>query len=539
MPTGRVRPSEPLKSRARPSPYREDHAVETPSRMAGGHAEIELRLLFHPEDLENILASPVITRHALDEWSDLDLTSVYYDTADLDLRRCGCALRIRTDGGHRLATLKLATAEALERTEFTSLIDDAEPDAGALSRLLPKGAIELAPNKPLRAMFSTQVRRHLRTLASGQGRIQLAVDHGQVVAGDRTEALNEIELELLDGSAAAIFSLGRDLVATLRLRPSLQSKSVRGFDLVLGTAPTTSTPSIIVERHATVDQMIEATLRSGLRHLLESQPAVEDGRNPEGVHQCRVALRRLLLVLGQLGSIAPSVPLGRFQADAKWLMSTLGRAREWDVFIDELLPSISRSCPVGDFDLVRSAAKSLRSVAYDAARAAINEPRTGRFEIELGLWIEEQGWRTGTSMKARRRLSAPVAPFAEAAVDRLDRRVRKRGRLFGDLSIKQRHRLRIAVKNLRYAEESYGAATGVRKIGRKQKRRLVQLQDKLGRYIDLSSLEGLVGEIVGTEMPPAGHQSAGALLGWYAGTLPNVDRELQSVWQSYRRACPS
>jgi inorganic triphosphatase YgiF len=517
------------------------HLVMIDSPGVTSHVELEFKLLFHPEDLSALLAAPVIARHATDDWQVSDLISAYYDTPDLDLRSHGSVLRVRTDGAHQSLELKSANPGALERTESTLLREVAEPDMEALARLLPRATFELVRTKPLGVLFDTQVRRHVRTLTNERGTVQLAIDHGNVVAKDRFEAVNEIEIKLLEGSAAAIFLLARDLAANFSLRPSLRSKSARGFDLVLGTAPSPSKPPPIdFSTKSTTDQAMECILRAVFQHLIESLPAAEDGRNAEGVHQYRIALRRLRLALRLLRWIAPSGSLDRFDRDARWLMCGLGDAREWDVLVGETLPTIARGCPsIAGFDILAQTAEAIRRSAYTRARATTGDQRAVLFQIELGLWIEEQGWRAGCSRTSLRRLSAPGASFAKEALARLRRRVLKRGRGFGTLSLEQRHQLRLAAKDLRYAAEFYRPVLSDSMIDRGCRRAASRLQDRLGRCIDMSGLDGLVARMVSAGMPLAGHQAAGALLGWRAASIPITDRDLRLAWRNCRRACRS
>ncbi len=59
----------------------------------------------------------------------------------------------------------------------------------------------------------------------GNSQIEIALDLGEVKAGEHQEAICELELELLSGDTADILALARRLLATGVLRRGSLSKS--------------------------------------------------------------------------------------------------------------------------------------------------------------------------------------------------------------------------------------------------------------------------------------------------------------------------
>lgn len=483
---------------------------------------------------------PAVAQYARNTGSHTDLIATYYDTADLALRKAGSVLRVRSDGKRFIMTLKSSDANGngLERTEWTAPVQSMEPDLTALSQFLSPETFAKLEDAPLEPVFKTEVERFTRMLDTPLGTVELAVDRGRIVAGERSEDINEIELELKDGSIAAIFQLAQELASHAPLRPSTRSKAARGFDLALADPPQiTKAPKLKFDDEATLDQALGRILRSMLQHQMENQPAAEDGRNPEGLHQYRIALRRLISVLGLMRSIAPSSQLDTLRADAKWLMSSLSEARDWDVFITETLPTIAQACPAVDsFDVLERAARERRRKAHDTARAAIADPRTGRFQIALGLWVEQAQWRAGAAPEALRVLAEPGRPFASSVLREFRRKVLKRGRGFRGLSPDERHELRIALKKLRYASELFLPLFKNNKRKRRFAKTLISLQDHLGRSNDMSVMEELLQRMMKGKLSVAGHRAAGALLGWRAGSINRDDPELLSAWKHFQGA---
>jgi CHAD domain-containing protein len=83
-----------------------------------------------------------------------------------------------------------------------------------------------------------------------------------------------------------------------------------------------------------------------------------------------------------------------------------------------------------------------------------------------------------------------VAKHAAAELSRLRRRVKKRGRNLRDLSVADRHRLRIRAKRLRYATEFFTATFQGKKCDKRRAKSLTalkDLQDALGTLNDLAT----------------------------------------------------
>src|SRR5262249_42807116 len=145
-----------------------------------------------------------------------------------------------------------------------------------------------------------------------------------------------------------------------------------------------------------VDDIIGILLGNCQDQLIANQPLAERGHDPEGVHQMRVALRRMrtacTLLCRELG--LPS--LQTFSDDARWLANLLGAAREWDVFLSQTLSEPARSLSSGivDFKALREAAAPHRAAAYAALWEALASKRYNRFLLSLRHWLESRGWRS-------------------------------------------------------------------------------------------------------------------------------------------------
>lgn len=514
-------------------------ASEAPVLEPGRGSEIELKLLVAHDDLAAFRDAPVIADNTRNRGARRHLRSVYYDTANRRLRKAGLSLRVRQSGSRFTQTVKTGpTSDALRRGEWEASVPTGSPDLELALPFLPEKLRSRLSPEDLEPVFATDIHRLSRLVRLPSGSVEVSFDHGVLRAGDRTLPVDEIELELKDGTAQTLYDLALRLMEHGPVRPSVRAKSDRGFDLADDNSPEAPKPDRpVLDPEAPVDEAFAAILRNALLHLLRSLPAAEDGRNPEGVHQARVALRRLRSAFGLMRSVAGSAALDAFAAEAKRLADSLGGARDCDIFVEDILSSIAAALPELDgFAGLRRLAEARRSDGYAAARAAIADQRTSRFILELGAWIEERGWRSEISPDALGVLGDPAIGFAGRTLAELYLKVLKRGRHFNGMTPEERHRLRIAVKKLRYATDFLLPLYGSRKPAKRFAAELAHLQEELGRYNDMATTRTIVSGFAGD---PAGRSpAAGAVIGWQAQALAAAEPGLRSAWKAFRKARP-
>jgi triphosphatase len=92
-------------------------------------------------------------------------------------------------------------------------------------------------------------------------------------------------------------------------------------------------------------------------------------------------------------------------------------------------------------------------MAYSALRQALAGSRYNRFHLSLSRWLACRGWRIELENKSLAGLLEPVPILARRVLTRLHRKTLKQGMHFRHLQPEARHKLRIALKKLRYASE--------------------------------------------------------------------------------------
>jgi triphosphatase len=274
-------------------------------------------------------------------------------------------------------------------------------------------------------------------------------------------------------------------------------------------------------------------MRVNLAHLQANAPGVREGRNPEYLHQMRVALRRLRSALGVFAPIFPREVIAPVRDDLKWLARRLGPARDWDVFVTETLPAIEAKLgPHSTFKYFISRCEALRRSANRRAARSLRSPRYRRLVLQLEAWLapdEGMHWPDAIA------LPVPVEGYASAVLERRYGQVASKGRKLAGMSSRDLHRLRIAVKKYRYAAGFFATLYNTR-AARDALRRLSGLQDILGALNDAAIVAGLMEHGFGSA--PGGRVKAARalVLGWSRGRAATLKRELKSAWKAFRSA---
>ncbi|MBN0031116.1 CYTH domain-containing protein, partial [Pseudomonas aeruginosa] len=90
----------------------------------------------------------------------------------------------------------------------------------------------------------------------GKSEIEIALDRGEVKAGEHQEPICELELELLAGETADLLRLAHRLLESGVLRQGSLSKAARGYHLAQGNneRPVTRLAVLPVAAKASVEQ---------------------------------------------------------------------------------------------------------------------------------------------------------------------------------------------------------------------------------------------------------------------------------------------
>jgi triphosphatase len=288
----------------------------------------------------------------------------------------------------------------------------------------------------------------------------------------------------------------------------------------------------------TVEAALQKIGSNCLVQLLRNEAAVLS-EQPEGVHQMRIAVRRMRSAASSLKKMFAAEERRWLADELGWLSGALGPARNLDVFATELLPIARAGRPdEPGWDDLTTTLDRLRRAAYDRVREAILSERYTSAMLRLLRWFEACGWRGHPASGATTCLGSPIGKVAPRVLDRRRRKVWQRSKGFGRLTPRQRHKLRIATKKLRYTIELCGSLFDQDDFG-KFVRRLKRLQDDLGYANDIRVAHDFMTELFTQTDPrsPAAHAWVG-LLEWHDQILAGGERKRRSHLCRLNRATP-
>lgn len=520
-----------------------DRTMTRSGRCAGQPRELELKLKVPPADLDRLAKSAVLAGRALGPARRRRLVSVYFDTPDARLRARGLALRIRRIGRRRIQTLKAEPrfgGLAADRAEHEVTVEGDVPDLAAFQAPGVGELIGLVLPGELVPIFETRIERTVLTVAWPaperlEAEVEVALDHGRILAGARREEVSELELELRRGSTGALVALTEELRCLAPLEIETRDKATRGWALAADFVPPPRKGGrVTLDPLGSVADALRRIGLACLGHWLANIAPAADGRDPEGLHQLRVALRRLRSALSLFKIVLPEADRVRFNGELRWLLGELGPARDCDVLAGELAaPLATEEGLEPELEALRRILSSRRPVLYERVRTALASRRAADLVLDLGAWFELERFRKQTTAQALEALDGPVGPFAADSLERRWRKARKLGRRLERLDSASRHELRIAVKKLRYGLDFLNSLWPEAKTRRFQ-RRLADLQDRLGHLNDVvvarDQARGLLQELVGDPIAPTAALALGAVVGWHARATRRLVSEAAECW---------
>lgn len=271
-----------------------------------------------------------------------------------------------------------------------------------------------------------------------------------------------------------------------------------------------------------------AIIGACLGHAEANRPAVLDGQM-EGVHQMRVAFRRLRSGLKIFRPLIPREVSAARVEDIRWLNGFLGPARDWDVFLEEgMAPMLAHFPRKRGLSLFRVRAETIRQTHQRTLREALADPRYRQLTRALTEWLDDSAWREDLDDERRERLAQPVVDFATPLLGSDHRRVEKQGEAFAELSALERHRLRIRIKELRYALDFFASLYPAAPV-KAYLNALARLQDSLGIMNDIAVARRLLDE-ARLRTVSAARQ---VIEGWYGCRLNVQEHAFPAFWQCF------
>jgi len=345
--------------------------------------EIELKFIVEKDSVDALRQH--LNTLSGEHHEPVQLLNIYYETPDRWLRSHDMGLRIRGANGRYEMTMKISgrvVGGLHQRPEYN--IDISKPEL-ELERfpaeVWPEGTLPDTLSAEAQPLFSTDFWREKWLVTEGKSRIEIALDLGDVKAGEFQEPICELELELLEGDANDVLKLARKLVNQSGLRQGSLSKAARGYHLAAGNAPRVlkETTVLRVAPKASVEQGMEAALELALSQWLYHEELwARNVKNAKTHVLAAMGLVRHTLAL--FGGIVP---------------------RKASAHLRDLL--------------TQTEALMLSDVS---AQTAIYSPQAATAKLALTEFLVTRGWRTFLDAKAEAKIADNFKRFADTHLSR-------------------------------------------------------------------------------------------------------------------------
>lgn len=454
--------------------------------------EIELKLAIDPVDAAAFRRLPLLREKSLDGPKRRKVFNAYFDTPGLVLEQHAMALRLRKTGGRWLQTLKTAGTAAgglHQRGEWEYPLHAPQLDLS----LFCETPLAALPNSrqmhlTLKPVFTTEFNRTTwRVEVSPGQQVEVALDQGVIRCGESESSITEVEIELLEGSAAAVFDVATALAAHISLRPENISKAERGYRLFRPEPREARRAGAIeLKRNWTPQQALQTIVVSSLAHYVANVDGALNSDAPEYIHQLRVAMRRLRSAI----RIFKPANADAISAEVKWLAGALGDARDWDVLLMDNLPVLLDG--FGDPALAKAlivAGRQRQAEGRRSARAALASKRATLLVLAIGRWAMVPGELTllppcdAATPDTADAPTMKLSQFASQGIRRRHRRLLRDSATLNELTPEARHLVRIDAKRLRYLVDFFSRLFSKTRVERYEKI-LGRIQDLLGETND-------------------------------------------------------
>lgn len=252
--------------------------------------------------------------------------------------------------------------------------------------------------------------------------------------------------------------------------------------------------------------------------LAKYRAVVLQSRRPIGIHQTRVALRRLRVAFSVFRPATNGPKVRALSAEAKWLAAECAPARDLYVFLHETVEGVP---PV-----VKRVAARLAAAHLQRARSALAGARFTAFDRQLATFATHH---------------APAATghldeFGRRVLDSRHHKVVRRGRGLDRLGEEQLHRLRIAIKKLRYAA-AYLQPAFASGDAKPYIEATVRLQGALGALNDRAAAARMLADLATAARPTEDVARPLKVLARQAASgEKRRRRKLERAWKEFRKA---
>jgi CHAD domain-containing protein len=458
--------------------------------------ELSLKFSIDPTDHARLLRHPLL-KGAVARPSE-QIFNIHYDTRTLQLHHRAVELTLKRHGGSWLQTVKHARTVATSElatdvwsVQYFNHFDFSGIDDDKLRNWLSQSKVA----NRISPIFESDLRHSgWRVVLTSGAIVDAKVYRGSLVSSGRRQIVNDLELVLIDGGRADLYEVATQLASRVVLRRQLQTISERGGNLFRNTpASPTKAESLDLTASAMPLHAFQQIALSCLRQIHANQSGAITSKDPEYIHQMRVAVRRFKAALLVFKPMIPPTATEQMAVPLRDLMQVLGRARDLDVVIGEIVSPVIAQFP-DDPSLVALSVSldERRFRALGEISDRLGKIGYGQSQLQVEALLHSASFdtsqsRTGGAIHSVSHENAPtdLKGFAKRRLRNLFNKMKDSVRQVQIENPTSLHELRICIKRLRYALEFFRQMMP-KKASSNTLQLLVNAQEKLGKLNDIA-----------------------------------------------------
>ncbi len=389
-------------------------------------SELELKLAASPDKISKIKALNLPGILSQSPWQQHQLNNVYYDNKSFKLRELGIAIRIRNIEGQLIQCVK-SSCKAIgglhQRTEDEIELETSQLNIDKIQEPYLQILVEEAfdDGGEFIPCFETNFERTCCELTfSDSTRIELSLDIGQIISGDNQQAICEVELELLEGSADYLFALGRYLIKELNLTLANASKARRGYSLCKEFNPRQKVmPVVELSQGAEAEKAFEQICFSSLNHWQYYELLLDRDNAHGAILEMYRALMSLQHIYFVFGSLIPRTATQDLRRTWDWLAKAMRPIVDAAKHKRYLVRYLKLKA---DWDLVEEQQQKIQTHAtkmIDEFKLLLTTERYNLMMLNMSQWLYNKEWRDHIPENDRENLKMPIISFARTQLDHM------------------------------------------------------------------------------------------------------------------------
>lgn len=392
--------------------------------------DTEIELKFLVSDLTAEQLTHIIQSYAdvVSSFSTKQLHNEYFDTEDRQLREHDIGLRIRCAAGECEQTCKLAgkvVGGLHQRPEYNQPLPSEHSNIPNLSLfppdIWPEGLKPEVLQPSLQSLFKTHFTRHAWVVSYRDSEVEIVFDEGDIISGERTEQILEVEVELISGTIDALFEFAELLLTEANARLGSQSKAARGYRLMKGESleAKESLDAVPLSRKESIENTFLACMEYAIGFVQYHEACYFSRPSLSALRRLSDGVALIRHCFWVFSETIPEAMSKNLRKELKWLL----KAFDWVENARQLRALLSKKkkyrkrVDVSEHLLDVLEHKQDDFPDVDAVQALIASTRYNLLMLRLSRWLVERRWLAAMDDDGLEKIRQPASKLARRLLD--------------------------------------------------------------------------------------------------------------------------